>query len=400
MKRGVWALVLIGALWAIGAAVRSGGAERAPGVEGGAALAAETAASAGDVALVAPEVRSLLAGEADEVDEAARTLPRLHSLLVSLRGELLFERYYNGISRGRLANIKSASKSVISALVGIAVDRRLIPDVSTPIATYFPELASDPDTRKGDITVEHLLMMRPGLEGTSNRNYGAWVTSRNWVQHALARPMFAAPGEEMQYSTGNTHLLSAILTKAAGKSTWQLANEVLAEPLGFALARWPRDPQGIYFGGNDMLMTPRQMLAFGELYLNEGRAADQQVVSQRWVQQTCEGHVRNRRPGGNPAFNPNGNVDPLRDRRYGYGWWVHRIGDYETCFAWGYGGQYIFVLPDLDLVLVATSSSDVGGERRGHRRALFDILERLVVTPMVGGSRSSARAVSEERSVG
>ena len=113
--------------------------------------------------------------------------------------------------------------------------------------------------------------MRPGLEGTSNRNYGAWVTSRNWVRHALARPMFAAPGEEMEYSTGNTHLLSAILTQATGKSTWQFANEVLAKPLGFSLAQWPRDPQGIYFGGNDMLMTPRQMLAFGELYLNDGR---------------------------------------------------------------------------------------------------------------------------------
>lgn len=398
MKRSVWTLVLIGALLAIGAAVRSGVADRAPGIERGAALVTETVASAGDVALVAPEVRSLLAGEADEVDEAARSLPRLHSLLVSLRGELLFERYYNGIGRERATNIKSASKSVISALVGIAVDRGLIPDVRTPIATYFPELARDPDARKGEITVEHLLTMRPGLEGTSNRNYGAWVTSRNWVQHALARPMFAAPGEAMEYSTGNTHLLSAILTKAAGQTTWQLANEVLAKPLGFSLARWPRDPQGIYFGGNDMLMTPRQMLAFGELYLNEGRVADQQVISRRWVQQSCEGRVRNRRPS-NPALNPNGNVDPLRDRRYGYGWWVHQIDGYETCFAWGYGGQYVFVLPDLDLVLVATSSSDVGGERRGHRRALFDILERFVVAPMVSGSRSSALAASEERAI-
>ena len=396
VKRGVWSVVLIGALWAIGAAVRSGGAEESPGVERDGALAAETAAGVGPVArMAAPEVRSLLTDEADEVDEAAQTLPRLHSLLVSLRGELLFERYYNGIRRDRPANIKSASKSVISALVGIAVDLRLIPDVYTPIASYFPELARDPDARKREITVEHLLTMRPGLEGTSNRNYGAWVTSRNWVRHALARPMFATPGEEMEYSTGNTHLLSAILTTASGKTTRQFANEVLAEPLGFTLAQWPRDPQGIYFGGNDMLMTPRQMLAFGELYLNEGRVDGQQVVSPLWVQQSCEGRVRNRRPG-NPGFNPNGNVDPLRDRRYGYGWWVHQIGDYETCFAWGYGGQYIFVLPELDVVLVATSSFDVSDQRRGHRRALFDILERLVVAPMVSEPTSVTRNASEE----
>ena len=317
------------------------------------------------------------------MDTAARSLPRLHSLLVSRRGELLFERYYNGSRRDRPANIKSASKSVISALVGIAIDRDLIPDASAPIVSYFPEIARDPDARKRTIAVEHLLAMRPGLEGTSNRNYGAWVTSRNWVQHALARPMFAAPGEEMEYSTGNTHLLSAILTKATGKSTWQFANEALAKPLGFSLAPWPRDPQGIYFGGNDMLMTPRQMLAFGELYLNKGRVNGQQVVSERWVQQSCEGRARNRRPG-NPAFDPNGGVDPMRDRRYGYGWWVYDIGDYDTCFAWGYGGQYIFVLPALDLVLVTTSSPDVSDERRGHRRVVFDILERLIVAPLAG----------------
>ena len=393
MKHGVWALVMIGALWAIGAAVRSGGAGETPAAERDAAPVVSMAARA------EPVVRGLLAGEVDTVDEAARILPRLHSLLVSHRGELLFERYYNGIRRDRPANIKSASKSVISALVGISLDRLLIPGVHTPIGDYFPELAGDQDARKREITVEHLLTMRSGLEGTSNRNYGAWVTSRNWVRHALARPMFAAPGAEMEYSTGNTHLLSAILTKAAGKTTRQFANEVLGEPLGFTLAQWPRDPQGIYFGGNDMLMTPRQMLAFGELYLNEGRVGGRQIVSRRWVRQSCEGRARNRRPG-NPAFDQNGSVDPLRDRQYGYGWWVHEIGDYETCFAWGYGGQYIFVLPELDLVLVATSSSDVSGERRGHRRALFDILERLVVAPMVsGGGSAAARNASEEPAI-
>ncbi|MGH9255511.1 MAG: serine hydrolase domain-containing protein, partial [Vicinamibacterales bacterium] len=321
------------------------------------------------------------------VDAAARDLPRLHSLLVSRSGEIVFERYYNGIRRDRPANIKSASKSVISALVGIAIGRQQIPSVTTPIVTYFPELAQDGDPRKRAITVEHLLTMRPGLEGTSNRNYGAWVTSRNWVRHALARPMFAAPGEEMEYSTGNTHLLSAILTRASGTSTWQFANEVLARPLGFALAQWPRDPQGIYFGGNDMLLTPRQMLAFGALYLNEGRAGGKQVIPAHWVERSCEGRPRERRPGG-LDFDPNRGFDPLRDREYGYAWWVYEIGGYKTCFAWGYGGQYIFAVPDLELVMVATSSPDVSEERRGHRRLLFDILDELIVAPL-SASRSS-----------
>jgi CubicO group peptidase (beta-lactamase class C family) len=315
----------------------------------------------------------------DSIDAEARKLPRLHSILVSRGGQLVFERYYNRTVRERPANIKSAAKSVISALVGIAHHQGLIPDLHTAIVKYFPELARASDPRKRDITVEHLLMMRSGLEGTSNRNYGAWVTSRDWVQHALARPMFAAPGEEMEYSTGNTHLLSAILTKATRKSTWQFANETLARPLGFTFAQWPRDPQGIYFGGNDMLMTPRQMLEFGKLYLSRGAAGGRQIVPESWVDRSCEGRSRTRRPGG-WSF-ASGRVDPLRDRQYGYGWWVHEIQGYDTCFAWGFGGQYVFVLPDLELVMVTTSSPDVSEERRGHRQVLFDILDRLVVAP-------------------
>lgn len=332
-------------------------------------------------AVDAPGAAEPAAPNFDAVDAAARTLPRLHSLLVSQRGALVFERYYNGIRRERPANIKSASKSIISALVGIAIDRRIIAGVRTPIVTWFPQLAQDPDARKRVITVEDLLTMRSGLEGTSNRNYGAWVLSRNWVQHALARPMFAAPGEEMEYSTGNTHLLSAILTKASGQSTWQFANEALAKALAFSLPHWPRDPQGIYFGGNDMLMTPRQMLAFGELYLNEGRAGARQIVSERWVTKSCEGRERRVRRFDRPR-GPDGSPDPMRDRKYGYGWWVRDFGGREVCFAWGYGGQYIFVAPDLDLVIVTTSSPDVSEERRGHRRTLFEIVDRLVMQPI------------------
>ena len=322
--------------------------------------------------------------DAIAIDVDARALPRLHSLLVSQHGELIFERYYHGRKPGQPDNIKSASKSIISTLVGIALERDVIPDVRTPIVTFFPELARDPDAAKRQITIEDLLTMRSGLEGTSNRNYGAWVTSRNWVQHALARPMFAPPGAVMEYSTGNSHLLSAILTKASGRSTWQFANEALGAALGFTFPPWPRDPQGVYFGGNDMLMTPRQMVAFGELYLHRGRAGGRQVVSERWVAKSCEGRRREFRPGDrrSDASRIDAIPDPTRDRSYGYLWWVYEIGGHDTCFAWGYGGQYIFVVPDLDLVIVTTASPDVSEERRGHRQRVFDILLRQIVQPL------------------
>jgi CubicO group peptidase (beta-lactamase class C family) len=194
----------------------------------------------------------------------------------------------------------------------------------------------------------------------------------------------------MDYSTGNTHLLSAILTRATGRSTWRFANDVLARPLGFTLPPWPRDPQGVYFGGNDMLFTSRQLLAFGELYLNGGRSQGRQVLPQAWVTKSCEGRAREL-PSWARGPGPGGRPDPLRDRRYGYGWWVHDLAGYDTCFAWGYGGQYAFVVPRLQLVIVTTSSPDVSEERRDHRRQLIDVLTRFVVTPLAAAPAATGR---------
>ena len=294
----------------------------------------------------------------------AAELPRLRSLLVSWRGELVLEYYAPGITPRRLANVKSVSKSIVSALVGIAIERGLIGGVETPIAGFFPQLLRDADPRKRAITIENLLTMRSGLESTSFDNYGSWVRSRNWVQFVLTRPLVSDPGTAFDYSTGSTHLLSAILTRAAKRSTHAFAQEALGKPLSIAFAPWPRDPQGIYFGGNDMLLTPRQMVAFGELYLRGGSAGGRQVVPSAWVAESCV-------PRGRSRFNP--------DQQYGYGWWTRPFAGADSCFAWGFGGQYIFLFRDLDLVVVTTSDPGVSDERRGHRRMIFELLERLIV---------------------
>lgn len=323
---------------------------------GGAALLAVAAAPASAQMSTALDLRA----------EAA-TLPQLRSLVVSHHGQIVSEYYARGVRPTGLANIKSASKSLISTLVGIAVERGLIPSIREPIVTWFPELRQDKDPRKARITVEDLLTMRAGLESTSGRNYGRWVQSPNWVRFALTRPMVADPGTEMQYSTGSSHLLSAILTKATRGSTFQFANNALARPLGFTLARWPLDPQGVFFGGNDMLLTPKQMVSIGELYLHRGSVNGRQVVPAAWVDTSCVSRTASVFDG---------------DRKYGYGWWQQEFNGGSACFAWGYGGQYILVFRDLDLVVVATSSTTVSDERRGHRRQLFALIERHVLAPL------------------
>ena len=285
-------------------------------------------------------------------------------MIVSHKGSIVLERYYNGARVTTPANIKSASKSVISALVGIAVSRGLIKSVDQKIVDYFPELASDPEPNKRQITIEDLLTMRSGLESTSGRNYGAWVQSPNWVRFVLRRPLIDEPGRRVEYSTGSSHLLSAIVTKATKMSTWQFAQESLAKPLGFTLAKWVTDPQGIYFGGNEMVMTPRQMIEFGELYLNDGKAGERQVIPKSWIDRT-------RVPRGKSRWGS--------DREYGYGFWIREFAGHDSYYAWGYGGQFIFIVPGKDLVIVTTSRSDVSRERRDHLDAIYQLVLDIVL---------------------
>lgn len=300
---------------------------------------------------------------------AARNLPRLRSLIVSWRGSVAGEYYAPRVRAESPANIKSASKSIVSALVGVAIERGLIRSTREPIVNYFPELRQDADRRKQSITIEDLLTMRAGLESTSGRNYGRWVQSPNWVRFALTRKVVGEIGEDMEYSTGSSHVLSAILTKATRTSTWQFAQDVLAKPLGFSLTRWPQDPQGIYFGGNDMLLTPRQMLLVGELYLRRGNAGGRQLIPAAWVDTSCV-------PRTASVFDGS--------RQYGYGWWIQEFDDATACFAWGYGGQYIMVFRELDLVVVATSSTATDEERRGARADLLELIATRVVRPLRG----------------
>ena len=312
-----------------------------------------------------PVTNTLSQYDFPDAHKEAQRLPRLHSLLISHHGELVFEKYYNGTDPRRPANMKSASKSAISALIGIAIEKGYIDSVNEPIAQYFPEYISDQSNAdKLHITIENLLTMQSGLETTSNRNYGKWVLSDNWVEFTINQPLVAEPGTRMLYSTGSTHLLSAIITRATHMDTKSFAQQNLASQLGYSMSYWSQDPQGVYFGGNDMEMTPRQMLAFGELYLNRGIHDGRQVISEQWVQLSHRPH----------AHSPRG-----QGRYYGYGWWLRDLAGMLVPVAWGYGGQLIFVVEPLDLVVVATSDSTPGRTRRGHLGALYDLVERQIL---------------------
>ena len=300
----------------------------------------------------------------DAVYSQAGKLRPLRSLLVFHRDSLRRERYFSGARANQPANIKSVSKSVISALVGMALERGRLRDVNQPLSELLPVHTRTLDSAVRGITLEDLLTMRAGLQSTSFDQYGAFVTSRNWVQHALTRPVVASRGEgaPMIYSTGSTHILSAVLTRATQQSTYAFARRSLA-PLGIQLRPWTTDPQGVFFGGNEMRMTPREMLAFGRLYLDGGRAPDgRQLLSRAWIDSSWVPRT---------TSNWSGNA-------YGYGWWIRKAHGHPVYFAWGYGGQFIFVVPSASMVAVATSDPSPARREGAHLDAIHGLVDELL----------------------
>lgn len=300
----------------------------------------------------------------DLLEEAAG-LESLETVLIAREGEILAERGFRGHSLSTPTNIKSASKAVVASLIGAAIDRGVLQGVGQRVAPILrADLPADPDPRLQRLTIGHLLSMQAGLRPTSGPNYGRWVASRNWVRAALGQPFEDEPGGRMLYSTGSSHLLSAVLTAASGRSSLANARDWFGAVEGFSIASWERDPQGVYLGGNEMAMSPRSLLAFGELYRRGGLAADgkTRVLSQSWIEASWTRRAASRWSGDG----------------YGYGWFLRRLDEEEALYAWGYGGQMLYIVPRLALTLAMTSDDQPRASTIAHRDQLHALAAAVV----------------------
>lgn len=299
-----------------------------------------------------------------EVAEAARALPQLRTLQVSLNGEPVLAEAFRGPGLDDAANVKSVSKSIVALLLGAAVDRGVVPSVEATLGEVAPDLIPDnADPRVAGITLEDLVTLRAGLERTSGPNYGDWVSSPNWVANQLSRPFVAEPGGRMLYSTGSFHVLGAALAEASGETLLTLARDWLGEPLGIEIPAWTADPQGFYLGGNEMALTPRAMLRIGEMVRQGGTWEGREVVSRAWVEASLTPVTRS----------------PFSGLGYGYGWFLRDTALGRLSLARGYGGQVIATTWGGPVTLAITSDPTQPARSEGYFGDLMALIENRIL---------------------
>jgi uncharacterized protein (TIGR03437 family) len=299
--------------------------------------------------------------------------PTRYSLLVVRHGRIVFERYYGGTRAADANNICSMSKSILSVLVGIAFDEGRLRSTDQKLAEFFPDyIPSDSDPRKRVIRLQDVLSMTAGFQwddltatGAPGGDLSRCLGTSNWLRCMLAAPMKQNPGTGFNYDSGLSHAVSGILSKATGMTASSYAASRLFAPLGIYCPRWSQDPQGISAGGFDVWLTVRDLARFGLLMLNNGEWNGRRIVSSGWLDTSMRLRVR----AGSAGW---GFGD------YAYFWWKKTLAGYPVTLASGYGGQNIFLIPELDLLVMSTARSDLVPPFEAYQQS-YDIVSNYVL---------------------
>jgi CubicO group peptidase (beta-lactamase class C family) len=300
----------------------------------------------------------------------------LDSLTIVRHGYIVLDKTYPPFEADNLHELHSATKSVTSALVGIAlrdaqVEAGETVSVQTPLLGFFPShQIANVDERKQAMTLEHVLAMTSGLDwkewgaayesGTGNDLVMMIESSQDWTQYVLNRPMAADPGTAFLYNSGGSHVLSAVVTRLSGMPAADLATERLFTPLGIDDFQWSRSPEGVADGWANLRMHPKDLARIGLLYLHRGEWDGQQIIPSEWIEASTTDHV----------------LEP--EYEYGYQWWLDVADNYA--FMAGRFGQVVIAAPQQDMVIVFTAHlpdtvGDVGVTRWLAEKFIFPAAE-------------------------
>ena len=315
-----------------------------------------------------PEMQGMDSAKLLIADEFIQNrLPDALSLLVVKNGYLVFEKYYSYGMRERYAVVHSVTKSVTSALIGIALEKGYLNSVDQKVVEFFPEYITDElDPRKKEISLKHLLTMSAGFKWNDRGPImRSWYFSPDMGKFAIQLPQENNPGDVFNYNSSTSHLLSIILSKSTKVSTLDFANQNLFEPLGIQKKYWDKDGHGFYMGGFGLRLSARNLAKIGFLYLNNGFWNGQSIVPEYWVKESTRQWMFAHNLYG-PTY-------------YGYQWWVEEVDGCFSYRAWGRRGQFIVVVPKLDLVIVVTSEIALPHPRTSiHYSPLFDLVASSV----------------------
>jgi len=196
--------------------------------------------------------------------------------------------------------------------------------------------------------------------------------AKSMIKFAIDLPLGADPGQRWAYSTSSTHILSGIITKATGMSTYEFATKYLCEPLNIVIRYWERDQEGYYHGGWNMYFTSRDMARFGLLYLNNGEMDGVQIIPRHWINKSLQAH--------SPT---NFDWGPIKKSQYGFLWWLGKILDYDVFYANGHAGQMILIIPEIDMVIVTTVDANCSFVDAGKRNiTTIEFLTYFVLAPI------------------
>lgn len=298
----------------------------------------------------------------------------VHSLLVIKEGFLVGERYYRGYKKEEPHIVRSVSKSFLSAMVGIALREGFIGNLNEKAVTYLTDYESQiKDERIKDITVKHLLEMKSGVKG-DREIYSKIFNSDDWIKEILSEQLASNPGDKYIYSTAATHLLNVVITRAIEMNAVEFINKYLLEPMNIEIGSWEQDPQGYYFGGNNMYFAPRDMARLGYLFLKKGMIDGEQVIPEAWI----EASLTDYRNESDIYWGD------LKNIGYGYLWWLGELGGYKTFLAIGHGGQFMINFPEIDMIVVTTADAYLDWDEADEdERAILSLVTKYILPAVI-----------------
>lgn len=304
---------------------------------------------------------------------AADEVERLQALAVARNGRVVREEYFEGNRADSLNDIRSATKSVVSTLVGAAIHRGLISDTEATLGDLLEPETGTLDADEAAVSLRDLLTMTGGWEWDESTaaGYNDWVTAEDQVAYLLERPVTATPGSTFNYNSAAVHLLGVALEDATGRTLPALAGEILFGPLGIQEAVWEPTAGGRSNGGSGLDLLPIDMVKLGLLMLQDGLSGDTRLLPAGWAASA-----------GSPAFGWRATYGALQSYTYGQLWWTaDATTSYPSAYmAWGFGGQFIVVVPALDLVVVATTEWRGAGPILGQvETGVLDVIMNRVI---------------------